>query len=337
MISIIVPIYKIEKYLNQCIDSIINQTYKNLEIILVDDGSPDNCPSICDEYAGIDSRIKVIHKQNEGLLAARKSGVEMATGDYITFVDGDDWIAPDMYEKVANSIDNYNPDMVITNFYWSFDDHDDMSPLDLDKEYYDREELESQIYPKMLFNGTYYRFGIYPNCWTKIVKADILRNNIFNSDNDVRMGEDASFTYGCLMDCNSLSIVNEPLYYYRNTSESMSNAYDKNLEQYWYKPYLSIKNRAVETNVDLSNQLPYYLLYLINFLIRNESSKNNLKSKTEIKETLVKLINNNLIDDLKTVNSSVLPKHTKFLLKILNNKSVNLLSQYIKLLGLVIK
>lgn len=102
-ISIIVPIYNVEKYLNRCIESIINQTYKNLEIILVDDGSPDNCPQICDEYAKQDHRIKVIHKKNGGLSSARNAGMNIATGEYIGFVDSDDYIDVHMYEVLLNA------------------------------------------------------------------------------------------------------------------------------------------------------------------------------------------------------------------------------------------
>ena len=96
-VSIIVPVYKVEKYLRKCIDSIINQTLKDIEIILVDDGSPDNCGKICDEYAAKDTRIKVIHKENGGLSSARNAGMEVAEGEYIGFVDSDDWIESDMY------------------------------------------------------------------------------------------------------------------------------------------------------------------------------------------------------------------------------------------------
>lgn len=98
LISVIVPVYKVEPYLRKCVDSILAQTYTNLEVILIDDGSPDNCPAICDEYAVKDSRIKVIHQQNAGVSAARNAGLDAATGEYIGFVDSDDWIEPDMYE-----------------------------------------------------------------------------------------------------------------------------------------------------------------------------------------------------------------------------------------------
>ena len=107
LVSVVVPVYKVEKYINKCIDSIINQTYKNLEIILVDDGSPDRCPQICDEYAKKDNRIKVIHKKNSGLGAARNTGIDAAKGEYIGFVDSDDWIMPNMYEEMVNCCENY--------------------------------------------------------------------------------------------------------------------------------------------------------------------------------------------------------------------------------------
>lgn len=103
-ISVIVPVYKVEKYLCRCVDSIINQTYKNLEIILVDDGSPDGCGVICDDYAKCDERIKVIHKENGGLSSARNAGLDVATGNYIAFVDSDDRIAPDAYENLVSAL-----------------------------------------------------------------------------------------------------------------------------------------------------------------------------------------------------------------------------------------
>ena len=113
LISIIVPIYNAEQYLEKCVDSIINQTYTNLEIILVDDGSPDNCGAICDEYAKKDSRIKVIHKPNGGLSSARNAGLDLAKGDYLTFIDSDDYVESDMVSSVVNTIQNGEVEIVL--------------------------------------------------------------------------------------------------------------------------------------------------------------------------------------------------------------------------------
>lgn len=115
LISIIIPIYKVEKYLDKCIKSVVNQTYRNLEIILVDDGSPDDCPHICDEWKKKDSRIEVIHKANGGLSDARNAGIEVAKGDYIGFVDSDDYIEKEMYQQLYEAIKSENADLAICN------------------------------------------------------------------------------------------------------------------------------------------------------------------------------------------------------------------------------
>lgn len=113
LISIIVPVYKVEAYLQKCLDSIVNQTYQNLEIILVDDGSPDNCGVICDEYAGKDGRIKVIHKENGGLSSARNAALKIAAGDYIGFVDSDDWVEPDMFGYLSEGMQKHKADIAV--------------------------------------------------------------------------------------------------------------------------------------------------------------------------------------------------------------------------------
>lgn len=115
-ISIIVPVYNVEPYLQQCINSILNQTYQNLDIILVDDGSTDRCPKICDDYAVLDKRIKVIHKKNGGLSDARNAGLDVVSGDYIGFVDSDDWISSTMYEELINAIEGFEAEIACCDF-----------------------------------------------------------------------------------------------------------------------------------------------------------------------------------------------------------------------------
>lgn len=112
-ISVIVPVYKVELYLRKCLDSIVNQTYRNLEIILVDDGSPDNCPAMCDEYAARDERIQVIHKENGGVSSARNAGLVAATGNWLGWVDSDDWIEPDMFEALLRGAQRYDADIAV--------------------------------------------------------------------------------------------------------------------------------------------------------------------------------------------------------------------------------
>ena len=121
-ISVIIPVYKVEKYLNKCVESVINQTYKNLEILLVDDGSPDKCPEMCDAWAKKDSRIKVIHKQNGGVADARNIGIENATGKYIAFIDSDDYLNKTMYQKLFEKITTTNSDICMCGFINVYED-----------------------------------------------------------------------------------------------------------------------------------------------------------------------------------------------------------------------
>lgn len=123
LVSVVVPVYKVEKYLDKCVESIVGQTYENLEIILVDDGSPDNCPAMCDEWAERDNRIKVIHKENGGVSSARNAGIDAATGELIGFVDSDDWLEPDMYECLVKNAFEYDADISRCGYYVDWSDH----------------------------------------------------------------------------------------------------------------------------------------------------------------------------------------------------------------------
>lgn len=331
MISIIVPIYQVEKYIRQCVDSIIAQTYKDIEIILVDDGSPDNCPQICDEYAEKDDRVKVIHQENKGLIEARKSGLRASTGEYVCFVDSDDWIEPDMYEQIIIAIQQHEPDCVITQFFYSYSEREEQSKYCFSKEYYNKTELVNEVFPVMLFKDKFYTFGVYPNCWTKVFKKSILEKHLYDVDSRIRMGEDIAFTFPCLMECNSLAFVDRALYHYRINPESMTKSYDINLKDIYLLPYLSLVEKSVSLKVDLSGQLPYYLLYLTNFVIRNEASVYNSETKSKTKGVLAEVVNNDYLErELTSIDLSKLPFHTKLLTLALKSKSIVLLEIYMR-------
>lgn len=332
MISVIVPIYKVENYIKKCVDSIRHQTYKELEIILVDDGSPDNCPAICDEYAKKDSRIQVIHKQNGGLINARKSGLEIAKGEYIGFVDGDDWIEPEMYELFAQQIKKYSPDMVISDFYYDSGTKPANSEQLFEREYYDKYALENEIYPHMLFSGTYYKFGINPCCWSKVYKKELLKKNLYPVDGRIKMGEDAAFTYPCLLDAQNIATVKTPCYHYILNPQSMTKSYDKDLKDIIFLPYARIKEKCRESGTDLGTQPDYYLLYLANFLIRNET-----KSKNPGEGIQKLLANADVRNAAKRIDSSILPFHTKLFAFAIRLGSGILLQLYRVALKMIIK
>ena len=333
MISIIVPIYKVEKYIRQCVDSIINQTYEDIEIILVDDGSPDNCPQICDDYAKTDSRVKVIHKENGGLMSARQAGLKAATGEYIGFVDGDDGIEPDMYEQFAAVIEKYNPDMALCEFYFAYPQKDELSSQKLSKAFFLKEDMKRELYPTMLFKDKFYSFGINPCCWSKVFKKEILEHNLNKVTIKIRIGEDAAFVYPCLLEAENVAYVDKFLYHYRINQESMTKAYDINMEGTILLPYDILSKAFDQDKYNFSSQLNYYLLYLVNMVIRNEANRDNKKSVSQRICTFKKFTNNeNVVNAAKGVEYSRLPKHTQLIAKFISLKSPVLLYFYSVLL-----
>lgn len=211
LISIIIPVYKVEKYLEKCIQSVINQTYKNIQIILVDDGSPDNCGKICDEYAKKDHRIEVIHKSNGGLSDARNKGLEIAKGEYIGFVDSDDYIEADMYEVLYNSLKQYNADVSICNFYTVSQEKIAIKNADNGIKEYNRIEILKEI---LLDNN------IQSYAWNKLYRKDLFDEIKYPVG---KKYEDIGTTFYLLEKCNKVVVTGKPEYYYINRQGSIVN------------------------------------------------------------------------------------------------------------------
>lgn len=207
-ISVIVPIYKVEAYLDECIQSIVSQTHKQLEIILVDDGSPDDCPAICDAWAARDSRIKVIHKENGGLSDARNAGIEIATGDYIAFVDSDDWIKPQMYETMLESIIKENADICACNILSCYSDRQIAWGC---KEY---TVGNSEKILSMLYSDTAYPVS----AWNKLYRRELWAETQFPKG---KICEDAFTTYLLVDKANRIVQIPEVLYCYRIRGNSI--------------------------------------------------------------------------------------------------------------------
>lgn len=201
LISVIVPIYQVESYLRQCVDSILQQTHKNLEIILVDDGSTDDGPAICDEYAEKDSRIKVIHKENGGLSDARNVGIDAAHGEYIGFVDSDDWIMPDMYEYLLQGIIGYQAEISYCGFVNVHNHWVDYPNNQTDKVYTSETALNELFFDRL---GSF--------AWNKLYKADLWSRIRFPVG---RNFEDILTIYKLFEQASRISILKAPKYYYR--------------------------------------------------------------------------------------------------------------------------
>lgn len=218
LISVIVPIYGIERYLGICIESIIKQTYKNLEIILVDDGSKDRCPEICDLYAKKDSRIKVIHKENGGLVSARKAGIQIANGEYATYVDGDDWIEPSYYDWLVREL--CDSDVVIAGQSRTLFAKTSHITNTIPNGIYEGESLQN-LYKEMISFGDFYKPGITTYVWNKLFKTDLLSKFQMRVPDDISIGEDAAVVYPLLMECKKVVITDNCDYHYRQREDSM--------------------------------------------------------------------------------------------------------------------
>jgi glycosyltransferase involved in cell wall biosynthesis len=279
LISIIVPIYNAEKYLKECIDSIINQTYKNIEIILVDDGSTDNSGKICDDYAKNDNRIIVIHKQNGGVSSARNNGLDQATGKWIAFVDADDWIDKD-YCNIL--LDEANDDTNIVCCGYKRTSGSQVEEVNSDNQII---KYSGMGFIEKLLNVQ----NGYGFVHTKLFENNIINNIRF--DETLKVAEDALFNMQVSKNANTVKVINKSIYNYRVTSNSAVRKYDEN----YINKYIDGMNacsKFVNDNFsdnakimqNLNNFVVYHLLLIaVNYCYNPQNNtKNKLK---QLKDT----------------------------------------------------
>lgn len=225
--TVIVPVYKVEQYIRPCVDGILAQTYADFELILVDDGSPDGCPAICDEYARQDARVTVIHKENGGLAAARSSGLDVARGAYTCFVDSDDRVTEDWLETIKRHIDEGGrPDMLLFGYIWDYETHTEPSPPDPAPGLYDKARLEAELYPRMLYDRSkpFFQKLVPSYICAKAAKTELWREH-YVSDGRITIYEDGAMVYECLYFARSVYVCPECLYYYRQRQQSIMGSY----------------------------------------------------------------------------------------------------------------
>ena len=228
-LSVIVPVYNVEQYLKRCVDSILNQTVTDLEIILVDDGSTDRSGVMCDAYAKEHGNIRVYHKPNGGLTSAWKAGLTLATGQYVGFVDSDDWIDPDMYERMLTLAEREDADVTVCGLVFDFEDPKIPKRNEISnfrKAVYDRKELEA-LFPTLINDGYFFGRTLQPARVTKLFRKSLLQANVEFCDNRVAVGEDLQITFPVLLDTRKLCVVQDfyPYHYWIN-QKSITGQYD---------------------------------------------------------------------------------------------------------------
>ena len=220
MVSVIVPIYKVERYLDRCVESLLAQTVKDLEIILVDDGSPDACPQMCDAWAERHQNIRVVHKPNGGLSSARNAGVEVASGDYIGFVDSDDYILPDMYECLLHAIQTTGADMAICGYQYVDQATNEVDPIETGKSTLTDEVLNrKEACEKLVASRPGCSF--YVTAWNKLYKKKLFDNCCFPEG---KLHEDEYSVHRFFGQCEKIAVIAKPLYMYIQRSGSIMSA-----------------------------------------------------------------------------------------------------------------
>ncbi len=267
LLSVIVPVYNAEKYIRECIESIINQTYKNLELILVNDGSTDSSGEICDLYGRKEKKVSVFHQKNRGPLSARLRGLCHAKGDYVTFVDADDWIKSDTYEE--NMDFEGNIDVISFGIIRYFNETHFYEESRLENKIYDKKMINTQIIPTMLWNGKLNACGIDSSLCTKIFRKNLLKKHLEKAEKlNIYFGQDVAVTYPLLLEANTLINHSQCFYYHRQRKEGMEWPYfaDEKFFDKAYQLYVFLRNefKKSEFRISLQKQLDKYYRHSVN-------------------------------------------------------------------------
>lgn len=312
--SVIVPVYKVEKYLSDCIESVLNQTFDDFEIILVDDGSPDACPEICDSYKEKDSRIKVLHKTNGGLASARRAGIKLAEGDYVFNLDSDDLIENDTLECAYRIIKETNCEIVSFSYRWVRDKETvDITNDGLDEGLYNKKDIEKYIYPRLLMDKnmdhmSYYLAG-------KAVKRELLLPHQLGVSEKISLGEDLCCVIPCYLNTESVYISKKTAYLYTVRYDSISKAFNTNQIYLIEDVIKEISKNDIEKVADFEKQLCRYSCFMCFAILALAAEGNYFKSIKPIKENIINSLHGEKIKCAEFENISFKSRVSIFLMK----------------------
>lgn len=334
-LSIIVPIYNVEKYLDRCMVSLLNQTLKDIEIIMVDDGSPDNCPKMCDEYAKNDNRVKVVHKKNGGLGFARNSGLEIAKGEYIAFVDSDDYVDLNMYEKLYKTAKEYNNEAVFCGFKKEFSPNRFIECKECDT----YTEYSSDKMNELVLDF----IAAPPHCkseyihdmsvWHSIYKRSIIEdNNIrFISERDYA-SEDIPFQIDFLKCCKKIGFIPNIFYVYCYNGGSLTKSFKPEKFKKIQALYYLLKERTLENDKDSLRAKRLFIGYvraMIRLIVTLEITK------AQKLEYIRNIITSNIWNEIKPIyKASFLPIHQRIMTSLIYKRRSRSVYVYAKMMNM---
>ena len=274
LISMIIPVYNVEQYLAECMESVLNQTYKNLEIILVDDGSKDLSPRMCDEYAAKDKRVQVIHKENGGPMSAGIAGVEKARGEYLAFMDSDDWVDLNMIEELVKETTGNAKEMICSNYVIEKTNQSIKIKQSMKPGVYNRAAIEELLFPYLLGNE---ERRIHGSRCMKLISKGLIRENLGFADLNVSMGEDLYLIFLAVLDAQRIVVADEGYYYhYRFLESSLVHKYKPRMYKEIGSLYEQLQ-KVIENKVLKEEQKKMFLeelrreyIFLFFFVLKNE-------------------------------------------------------------------
>lgn len=337
-VSIIVPLYNAENNVRKCLDSILAQTLKDIEIILVNDGSPDRSGIIAEEYKRNDSRIKVIHQSNQGVAYSRNRGLSVAKGEYIGFVDADDWIEDSMYYEMYNLAKNNNADIVMCGYT----KHSESKAFDINEPiqvgtYKSNEILKNIIEPMI---GTFdkkrisWTYRVMGSVWRNLFRRELIKSQDIYFDNSLSYSEDLLFCIECLLKSKKVLYTNKPFYNYRISENSLSHGYVKDLFHNLLK--VDFKIRFLLSDKLNKEILDSRTITIAKKAILNEIDKENPNSYNKKINNIKSIVNNKEINNIfSRMNLKGYKFNDKFVFWCIKNKFAFLLFLFYKIRGII--
>lgn len=331
LVSIIVPVYNVEKYIKECIDSLINQTYKNIEIILINDGSKDKSGIICDNYAKVDSRIKVIHKQNEGLGLARNTGLKVAHGRFVTFVDSDDKVDFNLVEELTKGIYEFNCDTCIGGFKRISGDGTISFEECYDVSMFDGDDVYNKLFARMLGSAPDKHDAIRMSVWNVMYSMDIIcRYNIEFPSERKFISEDIIWDSEYYKYAKRVKVINSTAYNYRITPGSLTQKYKTDMLEKICVLYNEMSNRLLNDQTKITRLQRQFFVNL-RACIKQENSAISKKNNTEIRESIKVIVNNEIVHHVAMEYSKIIKQRKqKLFVNLVKNKQALLLYILVK-------
>lgn len=325
-ISIIVPVYNVEQYLDRCLESIVNQSYRNLEIIMINDGSTDSSAAMCEKWKERDKRIQVVHQENKGLGFARNEGIKRASGDYITFCDSDDWYSTLAFEKLNGIVEKYHPDVLDFGYTMVTEDaRENIMLTYYDEGFYGEAQIHQEILPNYISKKAVldYSKRIVKSVWSKLYKREIIRDTFFKSE-AVVLSEDYLFNMEIFSKMKTYYLHKEALYYYYIREGSLTQRYivdafsrEKNL----IRAYAEVIEK-VPNNELLRERIEYAYIEAMYICVQNVCRKVSKKSYLEVKKELSTVLHDSRLQKAirnKGIEKNSLNERGVFLLMKLKN------------------